>query len=99
MAVTESDVRKIATLARLQVPSDTLPTLVTQLNDILGHMDVLGKVDTTNVSPTTAVGAASMPLREDLADPIPMNATAAELTAESRDGFIIVPRLSTHGDA
>ena len=98
MAVTETDVRKIATLARLQLPHETLATVVTQLNDILGHMDVLNKVDTTSVAPTTAVGGTGMPLRDDTVAPIPMQATPAELTAESRDGFILVPRLSTHGD-
>jgi len=98
MAVTESDVRKIASLARLQLTSERLPTLVAQMNDILGHMEVLRQVDTSNVTPTTVVGAGGMPLRDDTVAPIPMHAKPSALTAESRDGFILVPRLSTHGD-
>jgi len=97
MAVTDADVQKIAKLARLRVDDAQLPTLVEQMNGILGHMEVLARVDTSAVAPTTAVGADGMPLRDDVVAPIPMHATAEALTAESRDGFILVPRLSTHG--
>lgn len=98
MAVTEGDVRKIAELARLSLPSDSIPMVVAQLNDILRHMDALGEVDTTAVQPSTGVGADGMPLRPDSVAPHPMNSTAPALAAESRDGFILVPRLSTHED-
>jgi aspartyl-tRNA(Asn)/glutamyl-tRNA(Gln) amidotransferase subunit C len=98
MAVTESDIQKVATLARLRLSPDQLPGLVTQLNDILGHMDVLRQIDTTTVPPTTGVNTAGMPLRDDTVAPIPMRSAAPALTAESRDGFILVPRLSTHED-
>lgn len=98
MAVTEGDVRKIADLARLSLPANSIPTVVAQLNDILRHMDALAQVDTTAVQPSTGVGADGMPLRPDSVAPHPMNSTAPALTAESRDGFILVPRLSTHED-
>lgn len=97
MAVTESDVRAIASLARLHVTDDQLPSLVEQMNNILGHVDVLTRVDTTTVTPTSGVGADGMVLREDVANPIPMRSTADALAAESRDGFVLVPRLATHG--
>jgi aspartyl-tRNA(Asn)/glutamyl-tRNA(Gln) amidotransferase subunit C len=98
MAVSESDVQKIAKLARLHVADDQLLTIANQLNDILSHMDVLQNVDTTSVTPAASMAANGMPLRDDVVAPIPMHSTAAQLTAESRDGFILVPRLSTHGD-
>lgn len=98
MAVSQSDVLRIAALARLRVPNDQLPTLVDQLNGILAHMDVLTQVDTITVAPTEGGGEHGMPLRDDVVAPIPMRSTAEALTAESHDSFIIVPRLSTHGD-
>ncbi|MBC8087930.1 MAG: aspartyl/glutamyl-tRNA amidotransferase subunit C, partial [Phycisphaerae bacterium] len=45
MSVSESDVRHIATLARVGVANERVPTLVVELNRILGHMDVLQAVD------------------------------------------------------
>lgn len=96
MAVTELDVRKIAELARLSLAEGDLPAITAQLNSILSHMDVLQQVDTSTVEPVTGVGADGMPLRGDAVAPYPMNATAPMLAPESRDGFILVPRLATH---
>jgi len=98
MAVSESDILKIASLARLRIEAGQVATLTDQLNNILGHMNVLSRVETGDVVPTAGIGADGMPLRADVVAPGPMQSTAAALTAESRDGFILVPRLSTHGD-
>ena len=100
MAVTEADVVKIASLARIHVGDEAqVRTLAEQMNGILAHMEVLSRVDTSNVTPTAGVGADGTPLRPDAVAPAPMRSTAEALTGESRDGLILVPRLSTHGDA
>ena len=107
MAVTESDIRKIADLARLSLPDDEVPAMTAQLNSILAHMDVLARVDTTldrdvgaGAGASAAMPAdaksAGAPLRGDAIAPFPMNTTAPMLAPESEDGFILVPRLSTH---
>jgi aspartyl-tRNA(Asn)/glutamyl-tRNA(Gln) amidotransferase subunit C len=96
MAVSERDVRKVADLARLTIADDAIVTLTAELNGILGHMDVLQQVDTSGVAESGGVGADGAPLRGDDVSPPPMQSTAAALTAESRDGFILVPRLATH---
>ncbi|MDQ6738190.1 MAG: Asp-tRNA(Asn)/Glu-tRNA(Gln) amidotransferase subunit GatC [Gemmatimonadota bacterium] len=96
MAVTELDVRRIAELARLSLAEPDLPAITAQLNNILSHMDVLEQVDTSSVEPVTGIGADGMPLRGDAVAPYPMNTTAPLLAPESRDGFILVPRLATH---
>jgi len=98
MAVTEKDVRKIADLARLSLDDTELPSITVQMNSILAHMDVLTRVDTSSTEPLTAIGTASAPLRDDTVAPIAMDTTAPMLAPDSRDGFILVPRLSTHED-
>lgn len=98
MAVTEKDVRKIADLARLSLADTEIPSITAQMNNILAHMDVLTRVDTSSVEPLTAIGTNSAPLRDDTVAPIPMKTTAPMLAPDSRDGFILVPRLSTHED-
>jgi aspartyl-tRNA(Asn)/glutamyl-tRNA(Gln) amidotransferase subunit C len=96
MAVTLDDVRHIASLARLAVTEERARALVAELNTILGHMDVLSSVATTDVS--AAVEPAGAPLRPDSGPPIPL-ATAREAFApRMTDGFFVVPRLSTHED-
>lgn|SRR5665213_3675959 len=96
MAVTETEVRKIADLARLSLADQDVPSVTAQLNSILSHMDVLTKVDTSSIDPIAGIGADGAPLRGDAVAPHPMNTTAAVLAPQSRDGFILVPRLATH---
>lgn len=96
MAVTETEVRKIADLARLSLADEDVPSVTAQLNSILSHMDALTKVDTSTVDPIAGIDADGAPLRGDSVAPHPMNVTAPVLAPQSRDGFILVPRLATH---
>ncbi len=95
MAVTEGDVRHIALLARLGLPAD-VGGLVGQLNGILAHVDVLTKVKTTDVAPTTGVGAGGTPLRTDDGQPLTLERDRGDFAPVMRDGFFVVPRLATH---
>jgi aspartyl-tRNA(Asn)/glutamyl-tRNA(Gln) amidotransferase subunit C len=99
MAVTIDDLLHVARLARLGVPGDRATQLVTQLNGILEHMDVLAKVDTTGVAATEGVGAEGAPLREDSGQPVPLAQGIESFAPAVRDGFLLVPRLATHDDA
>jgi aspartyl-tRNA(Asn)/glutamyl-tRNA(Gln) amidotransferase subunit C len=99
MAVTRDDVLHVASLARLALDDEAVPRLVSELNAILEHMEVLRKVDTTGVSGAEAVGDAGMPLRVDAGPPYPLAHPREEFAPEIRDGFFIVPRLATHEDA
>lgn len=99
MAIGPDDVRHIAALARLAVPENRIPELVSQLNDILSHMDALGRVDTSNVTAVAGAGDAAMPLRADLGPPIALAHPLASFAPQLRDGFFLVPRLATHEDS
>jgi aspartyl-tRNA(Asn)/glutamyl-tRNA(Gln) amidotransferase subunit C len=99
MAVSEDDVRHVATLARLGLDPERLPTIAAELNGILAHMDVLSKVDTSSVGPVTGIGAAGTPLRVDGGNQIPLARPREAFAPSMRDGFLLVPRLATHEDA
>ncbi len=98
MTVSRTDVRRIATLARLGVPDDRLNSLVVELNGILAHMDVLQRVDTDGV-PADGDDRSPMPLRPDEGPPEPLAHARERIAPAMRDGFFLVPRLATHGDA
>jgi aspartyl-tRNA(Asn)/glutamyl-tRNA(Gln) amidotransferase subunit C len=98
MAVTIDDVHHIASLARLGVSDDRARALVAELNTILEHMTVLSRVDTTGVDPLTAIGADSTPLRGDAGPSVALQRPIAAFAPSERDGFFLVPRLSTHED-
>ena len=96
MAVTRDDVRHVASLARLGLTADALTAYVGELNTILEHMDVLSRVDTEGVEPVAGVGAAGAPLRADENKPIELARPIADFAPKSKDGFFLVPRLSSH---
>lgn len=99
MAVTPEDVRHIADLARLGVSPSKVDELVRELNGILQHMEVLSQVATESVDDdraNTGLPTASTPLRSDSSGPIPLLRPLESFAPETREGFIIVPRLASH---
>jgi aspartyl-tRNA(Asn)/glutamyl-tRNA(Gln) amidotransferase subunit C len=96
VAVTIDDVRHIAALARLGLAADRAALLVRELNTILGHMDALSKVNTDGVQEAIGVGALGLPVRSDSGPPIPLARSLDAFAPSMRDGFFLVPRLSTH---
>jgi aspartyl-tRNA(Asn)/glutamyl-tRNA(Gln) amidotransferase subunit C len=96
VAVTIDDVRHIASLARLGLTPERAAKLVDEMNTILDHMDELAKVNTAGVEEAIGVGARGLPLREDGGAPIPLARAIDAFAPKVRDGFFIVPRLSTH---
>jgi aspartyl-tRNA(Asn)/glutamyl-tRNA(Gln) amidotransferase subunit C len=98
MAVTIDDVRHIASLARVGVTEDRARALVAELNTILEHMNVLSRVDTAAVEPLAAIGVETAPLRGDSGPSVALERALAEFAPSVRDGFFLVPRLSTHED-
>lgn len=96
MAVTEEDVRRIAELARLGMEPARVDSLVHELNGILEHMTVLQAVDTGHAGEVAQGGVAAMPLRVDAGPAYPMARPLEDMAPSTRDGFLLVPRLTTH---
>ena len=66
--ISSSDVRKVAQLARLELPDDQIETYTAQLEEILSYVDQLQEIDTHNVPPTTRAVEVVNAMREDLID-------------------------------
>ncbi|MDB4888045.1 MAG: Aspartyl/glutamyl-tRNA(Asn/Gln) amidotransferase subunit [Gemmatimonadetes bacterium] len=96
MAVTIQDVQHIAALARLALPPERAEATVRELNTILGHMDVLARVDTEGVQEAIGIGARGLPVRSDSDGPVPLARALDAFAPSLRDGLLLVPRLSTH---
>lgn len=101
-AVTELDVRHVAALARLGLTEERARAITRDLNTILEHMAVLGRVATDGVPEAAGAGAESdgdgMRLRGDQGSPVPLREPPAAFAPAMRDGLFVVPRLSTHED-
>jgi aspartyl-tRNA(Asn)/glutamyl-tRNA(Gln) amidotransferase subunit C len=99
VAVTIDDVRHVAALARLGLSDERAASLLQEMNAILGHMDALSAADTSGVDAVAGVGAGGLPVRSDKGPPIPLARTLDAFAPSVRDGFLLVPRLSTHDTA
>ncbi|HEV3208402.1 MAG TPA: Asp-tRNA(Asn)/Glu-tRNA(Gln) amidotransferase subunit GatC [Terriglobales bacterium] len=55
MKVTEKDVAYVADLANLELTGEESTRMVRDLNSILGHIDSLNELDTSNVEPMAQV--------------------------------------------
>jgi aspartyl-tRNA(Asn)/glutamyl-tRNA(Gln) amidotransferase subunit C len=98
VSVSIDDVHHIATLARLGIGADRAAAIVSELNTILEHMEVLAGVDTTGVEAMAGIGSADAPLRPDEGPAIPLSHPREAFAPKMQDGFFLVPRLSTHED-
>ena len=99
MAISIDDVHHVARLARLGITDERAESLVRELNTILGHMDVLSRIDTSGEQAVSGIGAAGLPLRPDVGPQIPLDRPREDFAPRMEDGFFLVPRLSTHEDA
>ena len=88
-----SDVRKVAHLARLDLPEDQIQIYTEQLEEILSYVDQLQEIDTENVPPTTRAVEVVNSMREDLVE---VNCSREEILnqAPHREGnFYRVPKI------
>ncbi len=68
--ITCDDVRKVAKLARLDLPEVEVEIYTTQLEQILGYVAQLEKVDTSKVMPTTrAVEVVNRVRKDEIVNP------------------------------
>ena len=100
MKITREEVLKIAKLARLSLTDAEVGSMTGQLDAILEYVDQLGKLDTTNVEPTSQVGRFATPLRADEPRPsLPQEIAIANAPKAAGGGFV-VPRIAEPaGDA
>ena len=96
MPISIDDVRHIASLARIGLSDERAASVVGELNTILRHMDVLSSVDTAGVEEAIGVGARGTPVRGDSGPPIPLAVGLDAFVPSLQDGFLLVPRLTSH---
>jgi aspartyl-tRNA(Asn)/glutamyl-tRNA(Gln) amidotransferase subunit C len=99
VAVSHDDVRRIAGLARIAVPDAQLDEVARQLSGILGHMDALAAVSDSSALADSEKNAEGMRLADDKGPSVELERASDTIAPSWRDGFFLVPRLSTHDTA
>jgi len=93
MRVGETEVRKLAALAKLEFAAEQLPALQRDLEAILDYVEALQAVDTEGVPPTAHVAEFATPLRpDDSPRALPVDEVVRS-APRSADGALVVPRI------
>ena len=87
--VDESDVRRIAELADLEIPAAVLPSFTAQFNRILEYFEILDTLDATQA----VERELHTILREDEPSPSLLPGDVLANAAESEDGFVKARRV------
>jgi aspartyl-tRNA(Asn)/glutamyl-tRNA(Gln) amidotransferase subunit C len=64
--ISEEDVEKLATLARLEIEASFKPVITKHLNSILDYVQRLDQIETSGVAPMSHVHGAINVLRDDV---------------------------------
>ena len=91
--ISADDVRKVAKLARLNLPDDKIATYTGQLESILGYVSQLEQVDTTGVPETTRAVEGTNVTRQDGVDPTPVREEILNQAPQREGDFFRVPKI------
>ena len=93
MPLTRPEVEAIAHLSRLSLTPEELDRFGTQIDAILGYVQLLEKLELAGVEPTAQVSAETDRTRPDAVTPGITNAEVAGIAPEFRAGSVRVPRI------
>ncbi|MEB3184022.1 MAG: Asp-tRNA(Asn)/Glu-tRNA(Gln) amidotransferase subunit GatC [Cyanobacteriota bacterium] len=91
--ISANDVRKVAQLARLDLPEEKIATYTGQLERILDYVAHLEAVDTEGVPPTTRAVEVVNVTRPDQVDPTPVRENLLDLAPQREGDFFRVPKI------
>ena len=91
--IDREEVRKVASLARLNITESEEVAFTTQLNSILEYFDQLSELDTTGVKPTTRAIETSNITRTDTLTPFPAKEDLLKAAPEQQGEFFRVPKI------
>ena len=91
--ISADDVRKVAKLARLNLPDDKIATYTGQLESILGYVSQLEQVDTTGVPETTRAVEVTNVTRQDGVNPTPVREEILNQAPQREGDFFRVPKI------
>jgi aspartyl-tRNA(Asn)/glutamyl-tRNA(Gln) amidotransferase subunit C len=91
--ISADDVRKVAHLARLELPEEKIATYTAQLERILDYVDHLQAVDTEGVPPTTRAVEVVNVTRDDVVVPTDVREQLLNEAPQREGDFFRVPKI------
>ena len=93
MSIDNQTVRKVSKLAKIKINEKEETKFIEELNNILGWVDELKKVDTEKIEPMLSVFNESMVMRKDEVSSKISDELVLKNAPESKSGFFVVPKV------
>ena len=93
MSIDNKTVRKVSKLAKIRINEQEEKKLIEELNNILGWVDELKKVDTDKIEPMLSVFNESMVMRRDEVFSETSDELVLKNAPDSKSGFFVVPKV------
>ena len=93
MSIDNQTVRKVSKLAKIKINEKEENKLIEELNNILGWVDELKKVNTEQVEPMLSVFNESMIMRKDEVSSETSDELILKNAPKSKSGFFVVPKV------
>lgn len=93
MSLDKDTVKKLAHLARLDLPDAELEHLAGELSHIMQFVEQLAEVNTDGVAPMTSVAHMNLPRRPDAVTDGDYPEMVLANAPEAMDGFFLVPKV------
>ncbi len=95
MKITKDEVMHVANLARLDMDEASIDKFAGQIGTILEYVDVLNRVDTQGVTPTSHAISLTNVFREDREKKALERDKALANAPQKEDGNFVVPKIIT----
>ena len=93
MSIDNQTVRKVSKLAKIKINEKEETKLIEELNNILGWVDELKKVNTEQIEPMLSVFNESMIMRKDAVSSETSDELVLKNAPKSKSGFFVVPKV------
>lgn len=93
MSLDENDIRKLATLARIQVDDSMIADVAHKISDILQMVEQMQALDTSTVAPMANPHDAVQRLRHDEVSETNQRDAFQAIAPATEDGLYLVPKV------
>ena len=92
-SLTRQDVAKVALLSRLKLTEAEVDLFTSQLGQVLGYVELLNELDTSDVTPMAHATEIANVFRDDELNPSLPRAAALSNAPKSDGKFFVVPQI------
>ncbi len=93
MSLEQSDIAKLARLARIRISEESSEELRQRISDILGMIDTMQAVDTRSVEPMANPHDACQRLRADIVTETDQREHFQRIAPATENGLYLVPKV------